>query len=177
MGTEFMKHKVATGVIWLVDRFTGEGIIRATALVAGCSGVTTLAYLISFWIGLSTISALIASHANLSETRSLLNNRILGTVIGIAMGIATSTSLFGATVSTQIALGVALCAIARESGHHCRSAWSSSTASSVEPPARFRVQHFDPATLTTPQKVPEADGASMTQRSVIEFTSSIFVAL
>ena len=100
MGTEFMKHKVATGVVWLVDRSIGEGVIRAMAFVAGCSGVETLAYLISFWIGLSTISALIASHEKLSETRSLLNNRILGTVlgIGIAIGIAAGTSQFGATV-------------------------------------------------------------------------------
>src|SRR5262249_56057220 len=78
----------------------------------------TVAYVISLWIGLpypvwSTISALVVSHEKLSETRSLLNNRILGTVlgIGIAIGIAAGTSQFGATVSTQIALGVALCAI------------------------------------------------------------------
>ena len=99
-----------------------KGVIRATAFVARCSSAATLAYLISFWIGLpypvwSTISALVVSHEKLSETRSLLNNRILGTVlgIGIAIAIAAGTSQFGATVSTQIALGVALCAIvARE---------------------------------------------------------------
>jgi hypothetical protein len=55
-----------------LDRSTGEGVIRATAFVAGCSGLATLAYLISFWISLSTISALIASHEKLSDTRSLL---------------------------------------------------------------------------------------------------------
>ena len=127
MGTELMKHKVATGVVWLaprlhLDRSTSEGVIRATTFVARCSGAATLAYLISFWIGLpypvwSTISALIVSHEKLSETRSLLNDRILGTVlgIGVAIGIAAGTSQFGATVSTQIALGVALGAIvARE---------------------------------------------------------------
>src|SRR5215813_4553429 len=127
VGTELTKHKVATAVVWLaprlhLDRPISEGVIRATAFVARCSGAATLAYLISFWIGLpypvgSTISALIVSHEKLSETRSLLNDRILGTIlgIGVAIGIAAGASQFGATVPTQIALGVALCAIvARE---------------------------------------------------------------
>ena len=127
MGTELIKHKVATAVVWpaprlRLDRSTSEGVIRATAFVARCSGAATLAYLISFWIGLpypvlSAISALIVSHAKLSETRFALNGQILGTVLGVfaAIGIAAGTSQFGAAVSTQIALGVALCAIvARE---------------------------------------------------------------
>jgi hypothetical protein len=136
VGTELMKH---TAVVWPaprlhLDRSTSEGVIRATAFVARCSGAATLAYLISFWIGLpypvwSTISALIVSHEKLSETRSLLNDRILGTVlgIGVAIGIAAGTSQFGATVSTQIALGVALCAIvAREWPSLRVGMWSSS---------------------------------------------------
>ena len=127
MGTELIKRKVATAVVWLaprqhLNRSTSESVIRATAFVARSSGAATLAYLISFWIGLpypvwSTIWALIVSHEKLSETRSLLSDRILGTGlgIGVALGIAAGTSQFGATVSTQIALGVALCAIvARE---------------------------------------------------------------
>ena len=128
MGTELIKHKVATAVVGLaprlhLDRSTSEGVIRGTAFVARCSSAATLAYLISFWIGLpypvwSTISALVVSHEKLSETRSLLNNRILGTVlgIGIAIAIAAGTSQFGATVSTQIAM------LSRVSGHHCGSA-------------------------------------------------------
>ena len=69
--------RMATAVVWPaprlhLDRSTSEGVIRATAFVAGCSGLATLAYLISFWISLSTISALIASHEKLSDTRSLL---------------------------------------------------------------------------------------------------------
>jgi len=139
MGTELMKQKVATAVVGLaprlhLDRSTSEGVIRGTAFVARCSSAATLAYLISFWIGLpypvwSTISALVVSHEKLSETRSLLNNRILGTVlgIGIAIAIAAGTSQFGATVSTQIALGVALCAIvAREWPSLRVGMWSSS---------------------------------------------------
>src|SRR5262249_35917603 len=71
VGTELIKQKVATAVVWRaprlhLDRSTSEGVIRATAFVARCSGAATLAYLISFWIGLpcpvgSTISALIVS--------------------------------------------------------------------------------------------------------------------
>ena len=61
--------RMATAVVWPaprlhLDRSTSEGVIRATAFVARCSGAATLAYLNFSWIGLpypvgSTMSALI----------------------------------------------------------------------------------------------------------------------
>jgi hypothetical protein len=140
-----------------VDPSTGEGLIRATAFVAGCSGVATLAYLISFWIGLSTISALIASHEKLNET-----SRFLGAVIGIAIGIATSTSQFDATVSTQIAMGVALRAIVAREWPSLRVGKSSSSTSSHLRASASSTSIRPRSPL--PQKVPEADRGSMTQK-------------
>ena len=70
-------------------------IIRAVAFVARCSSAATFAYLLVIWVGLpnslwAAISALVVSQEQLSETRSSLAARILGTLIGICVAVAVN---------------------------------------------------------------------------------------
>jgi uncharacterized membrane protein YccC len=97
-------------------------IIRGVAFVARCAGAATFAYLSAIWVGLphsawAAISALIVSQDQLSETRSSLAARILGTLIGIWVAVAVNAvaSYFAEGMSMQIAIAVAICAlVARE---------------------------------------------------------------
>lgn len=96
-----------------------EAALRAVAFVARCSGAASVAYLLANRIGLpfagwAAISALIVSQDRLSQTRSSLLTRILGTVLGITVAVAVSvaTSRVLPDTAAQMAVAVAICAAA-----------------------------------------------------------------
>ena len=95
-----------------------EKHVRAIAFVIRCSGAAMTAYELATLLALpgavwAAISAVIVSQEKLHDTRSSLAERILGTMIGIAVSVAVSAmaSRAQAAVAIQMAAAVAICAL------------------------------------------------------------------
>jgi uncharacterized membrane protein YccC len=97
---------------------TGLELARYVAFVLRCSAAATFSYMLASAIGLphpvwAAMSGIIVSQEKLTETRSAMAWRLIGTVIGIVVAVAVGslTAPLGADVAIQIALAVGLCAI------------------------------------------------------------------
>jgi hypothetical protein len=94
-----------------------ECLLPTVAFVGRCSGAATVAYLVSVLAGLphpvwATMSALIVSEEKFEDTHRLFTGRVLGTLVGIIVGV--SASIVAAQLidmAAQIALSVGICAV------------------------------------------------------------------
>jgi len=94
-------------------------VLRVTGFVIRCSGTAIAAWGVSFLLGLcqpvwASISALVISHCRLDDTRSCSIGRVFGTFLGIAVSLAVTViaSKFHVPLPAQMAVAVAICAIA-----------------------------------------------------------------
>ncbi|HET6554198.1 MAG TPA: FUSC family protein [Dyella sp.] len=94
-----------------------EKLARYIAFVLRCSGAATLATILANCLGMphamwASMSAIIVSQERLNETRNATLWRLAGTLIGIAVSVATSgvSRVFAINLVTQMAFGVAICA-------------------------------------------------------------------
>jgi uncharacterized membrane protein YgaE (UPF0421/DUF939 family) len=97
---------------------TRNDLIRHIAFVMRCSLAASLSYALASAIALphpvwASMSAIIVSQEKINETKDAMIGRFGGTLIGIvtAMAVSLATDPFGASITVQLAIAVAICAV------------------------------------------------------------------
>lgn len=97
---------------------TRHDFIRHLAFVLRCSAAASLSYGLASALSLphpvwASMSAIIVSQEKINETKDAMVGRFGGTLIGISAAVAVSlaTDPFGASITVQLAIAVAICAV------------------------------------------------------------------